>query len=70
MMRTDLKGLALNQLISFGLLSITWTLLLWLNFTIAPDFFAHFVAIPALFIASGVSTLLITTGKPNGKITR
>lgn len=49
-----------KHLLAFGLLSLTWALLLWLNFSIAPNAFAHFVAIPVLFIATGVSALLIT----------
>jgi len=50
-----------KRLLAFGLLSLTWALLLWLNFSIAPNAFAHFVAIPVLFIATGVSALLITS---------
>ncbi|VEE62160.1 Uncharacterised protein [Shewanella putrefaciens] len=58
-----------KRLLAFGLLSLIWTLLLWLNFSIAPNAFAHFVAIPVLFIATGVSALLITNKQsaPNNK---
>uniref|UniRef100_Q0I0N2 Uncharacterized protein n=1 Tax=Shewanella sp. (strain MR-7) TaxID=60481 RepID=Q0I0N2_SHESR len=58
-----------KRLLAFGLLSLIWTLLLWLNFSIAPNAFAHFVAIPVLFIATGVSALLITSKQsaPNNK---
>ncbi|MFB2662831.1 hypothetical protein [Shewanella mangrovisoli] len=55
----------LKRLLAFGLLSLTWALLLWLNFSIAPNAFAHFVAIPVLFIATGVSALLITSKSPS-----
>lgn len=54
-----------NRPLAFGLLSLTWALLLWLNFSIAPNAFAHFVAIPVLFIATGVSALLIGNKQPN-----
>lgn len=55
----------LKRLLAFGLLSLTWALLLWLNFSIAPNAFAHFVAIPVLFIATGVSALLISSKPPS-----
>ncbi|PIW63130.1 hypothetical protein [Shewanella sp. CG12_big_fil_rev_8_21_14_0_65_47_15] len=61
MTQSLLNGLSLNRLLALGLLSITWTLLLWLNFSIAPNAFAHFVAIPVLFMATGISALLITS---------
>lgn len=50
----------LKRALALSLLGITWALLLWLNFSIAPNAFAHFVAIPVLFIATGISTLLLT----------
>lgn len=61
MKQVHVKGLTPKRLISFSLLAISWLLLFWLNFAISPNFFAHFVAIPALFIASGVSALLLNT---------
>ncbi|MFV0597567.1 hypothetical protein [Shewanella sp.] len=55
----------LKRVLAFGLLGLTWALLLWLNFSIAPNVFAHFVAIPVLFITTGVSALLITSKPPS-----
>ena len=60
MTRNRLIRLPLKQMTNWGLLALSWTLLLWLNFAIAPNAFAHFVAIPSLFIASGLSALLCT----------
>lgn len=60
MTRNRLVSLPLKQMINWGLLALSWTLLLWLNFAITPNAFAHFVAIPSLFIASGLSALLCT----------
>jgi hypothetical protein len=59
MNRGYIKGLTPKRLMVFSLLGICWLLLFWLNFAISPNFFAHFVAIPALFIASGVFALLL-----------
>jgi hypothetical protein len=60
--RRYIKGLTPKRLMGFSLLGISWLLLFWLNFAISPNFFAHFVAIPALFIASGVFALLLNIG--------
>jgi hypothetical protein len=59
--RVHVKGLTSKRLLGFSILGISWLLLLWLNFAISPNFFAHFVAIPTLFIASGVSALMLNT---------
>lgn len=64
MEQVHLKGLTPKRLISFSLLGISWILLLWLNFSISPNFFAHFVVIPALFIVSGISAMLLSMANP------
>lgn len=43
-----------HTLLSIGLVAITWALLLWLNFAIVPNVFAHLVAIPSLFVISAI----------------
>lgn len=59
------KSPTVTRLTSLGLLLLSWSLLLWINFAIPPNAFAHFVAIPSLLIASGVSSVLMLCHKPN-----
>lgn len=59
------KSHTFTRLTSIGLLAVSWSLLLWINFSIPPNAFAHFVAIPSLLIASGVSSLLMLCHNPN-----
>lgn len=58
-MITSLDAIKTKRFIGLGLLGLTWSLLLWINFAIAPHFFAHFIAIPSLFVASGILALLL-----------
>ncbi len=47
------------RLLSLGYLLPSWGLLLWLNFSIEPDLFGHFIAIPSLFMMTGYAGSLI-----------
>ncbi|MCE9688140.1 hypothetical protein LZP73_18345 [Shewanella sp. AS16] len=47
------------RLLSLGYLLLSWSLLLWLNFAIEPNVFAHLVAIPSLLLATGLSALYL-----------
>ncbi|WP_345773624.1 hypothetical protein [Shewanella sp. Isolate13] len=58
------KGKALCIRARYKLLSLSyllpcWGLLLWLNFHIEPQLFAHFIAIPSLLLLTGYSAHLI-----------
>ncbi len=45
----------LRILLALGYLALSWALLFWLHFNIAPNVFAHMVAIPLLMLGTGVS---------------
>lgn len=47
------------KLLSLSYLLPSWSLLLWLNFSIEPNLFAHFIAIPSLLLFTGFSAYLI-----------
>ncbi|WP_144211817.1 hypothetical protein [Shewanella donghaensis] len=54
-----MKKITSHMAISLGYLSISWGLLLWLNFSTEPNVFAHLIAIPSLVLFTGYSANLI-----------
>ncbi|MEZ9594012.1 hypothetical protein AB4298_05180 [Shewanella sp. 10N.261.52.F9] len=61
----QVNGVTANRLVSSVYLVLSWSLLIWLNFSIEPNLFGHFIAIPSLLLLNGYGAYAIAQNPKN-----